>query len=371
MALIPFLLIFLPLVLSLQIFASIIPLTSAWNSNTVAVPATTAALSHSILGRCHHRHSVVNRSRRHCSSRRRPIVIFVAAANVDVNDASSLSNNDDNSVEVVEVVPTDTEASSPTPPPSTTTTVVDNNNNDQDFFYDDVIRAARDDLVALSKALTSKCSDNEDGGDNVYIRRPSDALRLLREIDRLEALVAGPYSDATSSNLQRRLKKKELLVGDWTLLATAVVPSSGFRGRPIRDDDKRIINDGGRSRSAKGIGPLFRELQQKPSIEVTQRIRCTTSEDLDDDVDDDDDGSTKPMEIDRVDNVIEISPPDDDENNTSLFRRLLNPLAISKTKFVLIHKANVESIHPVLRTKISWTSTVLNVAGSSTSSTNQ
>jgi hypothetical protein len=41
----------------------------------------------------------------------------------------------------------------------------------------------------------------------------------------------------------------------------------------------------------------------------------------------------------------------------------VNPFKVQKAKIVLIHKAKVESIQPVLRTKIAYTSTVINVAG--------
>jgi hypothetical protein len=119
-------------------------------------------------------------------------------------------------------------------------------------------------------------------------------------------------------------------------------------------------------RNSKGF-EWFNDLKEAPSIEVTQRIRCTANEKAQADGDD---NATTTMEIDRVDNVIEISPPSTDDN---ILLRLLNPLSISKTKLVLIHNANIESVHPVLRTKIAWVSTVLNVAGpsSTSSSSNQ
>jgi hypothetical protein len=239
-------------------------------------------------------------------------------------------------------------------------------NHGEEFYYDEVVRAARDDLVALSQTLTSS-NGGGSSSKNVYVRRPSDAIRLLKEIDRLEAIVASSNNNNDdNNNFQRRRRKKELLVGDWTLIATANVPSSRFRGRTTKDNKMNDSRD--RNRNSKGFG-WFNDFQEAPSIEVTQRIRSTANEKAK--ADGDEYGSTTKtttaMEIDRVDNVIEISPPTTDENNILL--RLLNPLSISKTKLVLIHNANIESVYPVLRTKIAWVSTVLNVAGGSSTTT--
>lgn len=285
-----------------------------------------------------------------CSSstlqQQRPIVV-AAAMMVD----SSLLTEDE------AVVPSTNNSSATLP----------TTNNDEEFYYDDVVRTARDDLVSLSQALTSATSSNTivGIGKNVFLRRPSDAIRLVREIDRLEAIViASSSNDNKENNFQRRQKTKELLVGDWVLIATANVPSSRFRGRATNDNNKKI-NDG-RGRKSKGIGWVNDGIR----FEVTQRIRCTANEkgetDGESNVDDGNNTTTATtMEIDRVDNVIEIFPPTDENN---ILRRLLNPLSIARTKLVLIHNANIESVSPVLRTKIAWVSTVLNVAGTSSAS---
>jgi hypothetical protein len=274
------------------------------------------------------------------SSRRIPIVAVGAIA-----EASLLSEDD--------VVPT-TNSSLPTP----------TDNHGEEFYYDEVVRAARDDLVALSQTLTSS-NGGGSSSKNVYVRRPSDAIRLLKEIDRLEAMVASSNNNYDDNNFQRRRRKKELLVGDWTLIATANVPSSRFRGRTTNDNKMNDSSD----RNSNGFG-WFNNFQEAPSIEVTQRIRSTANEKAQSDGDENGTNATTTtatMEIDRVDNIIEISSPTTDENNMLL--RLLNPLSISKTKLVLIHNANIESVYPVLRTKIAWVSTVLNVAGGSSTTT--
>ncbi|KAL3806057.1 hypothetical protein ACHAXA_005780 [Cyclostephanos tholiformis] len=106
----------------------------------------------------------------------------------------------------------------------------------------------------------------------------------------------------------------------------------------------------------------FREVIDR-SIVVMQRIRNVG------------DAAGK---IDRVDNVIEFSPletvggifPEDAQSasSTSILDGLLNivnPLKLKKAKVVLVHKAEVESSSPVLRLRIAWISSVLNVAGTS------
>jgi hypothetical protein len=71
--------------------------------------------------------------------------------------------------------------------------------------------------------------------------------------------------------------------------------------------------------------------------------------------------------------VIEYTPLKTLENilpqDNALFQSIrtwnVNPLDVSKSKITLIHKANVESLEPVFRTKLSLKSVVVNVAGTS------
>lgn len=94
----------------------------------------------------------------------------------------------------------------------------------------------------------------------------------------------------------------------------------------------------------------------RKSITVTQRIRSIGG--------DDDQGENV---IDRVDNVIEYTPP------TSLRDLLpdapidieINPLKVSRNKVALVHTAEVESLTPVFRTRIKLQSVVVNIAGTS------
>ena len=218
------------------------------------------------------------------------------------------------------------------------------------------ILQSRNKLLALSKTL----ADNSPSGK--FIARPSDKIKLQNAINDLEAKSSPLSGD----------QAKEMLVGDWTLIATANLPSSDIRRRfdnKSDDDDKKKSGKGGwfsnkngkkkERRSGLSLfgsdGPILNPIQKsiRKTIGVTQRIRNM-------------DGSASAGDIDRVDNVIEITPLDTLEDIIpsesplyNIFGNVnVNPLQVTKSKIVLVHKAEVESVEPVLRTKISLTSTV-------------
>jgi hypothetical protein len=147
------------------------------------------------------------------------------------------------------------------------------------------------------------------------------------------------------------------MLGDWTLIATASVTPRLFSRRTAYDADETRAT----TMSTKELNPIQKALTR--TINVTQRIRCIT----------DDEYSSSGNIINRVDNVIELTPlttldgilPTDSPLTSSLNKvlNIVNPFKVQKAKIVLIHKAKVESIQPVLRTKIAYTSTVINVAG--------
>eukprot|EP00577_Skeletonema_sp_RCC1716_P013720 CAMPEP_0113423802 /NCGR_PEP_ID=MMETSP0013_2-20120614/29237_1 /TAXON_ID=2843 ORGANISM="Skeletonema costatum, Strain 1716" /NCGR_SAMPLE_ID=MMETSP0013_2 /ASSEMBLY_ACC=CAM_ASM_000158 /LENGTH=496 /DNA_ID=CAMNT_0000311735 /DNA_START=62 /DNA_END=1552 /DNA_ORIENTATION=+ /assembly_acc=CAM_ASM_000158 len=215
---------------------------------------------------------------------------------------------------------------------------------------------ARNRLIALSKALTSNSPTGK------FITRPSSTKKFQQAIADLEAVA----SSTTSSS-----REKELLLGDWKLIATANVPSSDIRRRITEkqnsnnssssDKKKSWFNmpqarSGLSSDNSSSLNPIQKSIQK--SFQVTQRIRNDGAED---------------EEINRVDNVIEFTPLDSlddifpkESPLSNIFGQInVNPLQVKKGKVVLIHKAEVESVSPILRTKIAWTSSVLNVAGTS------
>ena len=224
----------------------------------------------------------------------------------------------------------------------------------------EAVLQARNRLIALSKSLTSNSPTGK------FLTKPQDKKKFQQAIADLEAVAS------TSSPTAR---DRDMLLGDWMLLATASVPSSDIRRRM---NEKQSSGDNKKSwftmpkgksglldtSSSSSLNPLQKSIQK--SFQVTQRIR-------------NDGGSTTTdggaATIDRVDNVIEFTPIDSLEDILPKESPLVNiigkvnvnPLQVKKSKVVLIHKAEVESVSPILRTKIAWTSSVVNVAGEKTS----
>ncbi|KAL9188121.1 hypothetical protein ACHAXT_006499 [Thalassiosira profunda] len=209
----------------------------------------------------------------------------------------------------------------------------------------EAVLQSRNRLLALARTL----ADNSPSG--TFVSRPADKKKLQTAINELEALAPLPGE-----------RERDLLLGDWTLIATAGLPSSNIRSRLDKRKEKRGGWFGKQPRSGLSLFGTDNPLQKsiRNAVEVTQRIR--------------NDGSGESGgPINRVDNVIEVSPLDTLEGvlpeESPLFGVLgnvnVNPLQVKKSKVVLVHKAEVESVKPVLRTKIAWTSSVLNVAGTS------
>jgi len=222
------------------------------------------------------------------------------------------------------------------------------------------ILQSRNKLLALALTLT-----NNTPSGKIFINRPSDKIKLQNAINNLEGLVGSSSSE---------INEKSLL-GDWKLICTANLPTSDIRRRfdsnTSSDDSKKkkkrrspLSSFNSKSNKSK-LSPLQTSIQN--SIQVTQRIRNdgTTGGS----------GISGEYNINRVDNVIEITPLNTLEsvllpNESSPLQNILsniniNPLQVKKSKIVLVHRASIESVKPILRTRIALSSTILNVAGSS------
>lgn len=223
----------------------------------------------------------------------------------------------------------------------------------------EAILQSRNRLIALSSTLASNSATGK------FISRPADKIKLQNAVNDLEALTSfQPPSE-------------QMMLGDWTLIATANVPSSDIRRRFDKKNDNNNLlgwfgnKNGDNKRSGlslfgsegRPLNPIQKSIRK--SIEVTQRIRSDGVRT--------NDSSSDSNSINRVDNVIEYTPLDTLQDiipkDFPLFGFLenlnVNPLQVKKSKVVLVHKAEVESVAPVLRTKIAWVSSVLNVAGTS------
>ena len=135
----------------------------------------------------------------------------------------------------------------------------------------------------------------------------------------------------------------EMLLGDWTLVCSTASAST-----------EQVPVGGGGFDTSKlpflNAGPVkdIRKLINR-SLKVEQRVLST-----------EDDPSTT---FDRIDHVLEYQPPSKLteflDNVPEALRALnLNPLNVSTGKFVLIHKAELESAIPVIKTKLSLSSVV-------------
>ena len=196
----------------------------------------------------------------------------------------------------------------------------------------DVVDKAKNRVLSLASNI------KEDSKTGVFIADAGVRSDLKRAVADLEAVCGNPTD-----------RERQLMIGDWTLLCTT------------NSADGRGNDDSSAKRKKKGPKLPFK-LPELPfqnkltkSISVTQRIRCM------------DEGAVGDAKvIDRVDNVIEFTPFADTFGDllgdslpfAALKDLTVNPLEVKKSKISLIHKAEVQSVTPVLRTKINLQSYV-------------
>jgi hypothetical protein len=200
--------------------------------------------------------------------------------------------------------------------------------------------------------LLSVCErlKNENG---VFLVDKDARDQLLRAVDDLESRSEPPGSNAWDQT-------KKLFVGDWTLLCTTTTSSSS--NLPVVLDRSKLPSF--------LSGPLQTLTNQVSGlsnkyVKVQQRIRT--------------DPNTG--DVTRVDHVIEYAPPKTLKEVLSSISTTnsnappsipdalagldLNPLEVSKSKLVLVHKATVDTASTNLSTRLTLQSVVLNVAGTS------
>lgn len=189
----------------------------------------------------------------------------------------------------------------------------------------------RNELLYTTKSLT------EESPTGIFLTTPTAMESFSKATARLEAI--------TPSMTQR---EKELLIGDWVLLATC---------RSLKRTSNVQLPEGMKKLPFNIKTPKLAD-SIRNSITVLQRIRRNDDEESDN-------------EINRIDHVIQYTPLTlsdliPEKSPFSAIRNWnVNPLEVSQSKITLIHDASVESIEPTLRTKINLKSVVVNVAGKS------
>jgi PAP_fibrillin len=148
----------------------------------------------------------------------------------------------------------------------------------------------------------------------------------------------------------------ELLPGDWDLICTIATTSTPMSSLYENDLIKNLL-----PKTASPVVTLGNRF-----LTITQRIRC---------MDDDDDNNMNA--INRVDHVIEYHPPKqlgdlfnnvDSKDSSSWWSNInINPLSVSQSKVILVHKADVlpkdDESNGNVKLRLTLQSVVNNVAG--------
>jgi hypothetical protein len=187
---------------------------------------------------------------------------------------------------------------------------------------------AKEKLIATAKRLKSE--------NGVFIVGKQGKRELESAVTELEKISEPPSPTAYLEDF----------LGDWTLLCTTATDTEGV-------DTSRLPAFLNKEGPLKAIRDSITESVNK-YLTVQQRIRSEN-----------DDG-----EIDRVDHVLEYKPPAKlqevlDNLPEQLTSLNINPLHVSKSKLILVHKAEVVSESP-LKVKLGLKGIILNVAGTST-----
>jgi hypothetical protein len=187
---------------------------------------------------------------------------------------------------------------------------------------------AKEKLIATAKRLKSE--------NGVFIVGKQGKRELESAVTELEKISEPPSPTAYLEDF----------LGDWTLLCTTSTDTEGV-------DTSRLPAFLNKEGPLKAIRDSITESVNK-YLTVQQRIRSEN-----------DDG-----EIDRVDHVLEYKPPAKlqevlDNLPEQLTSLNINPLHVSKSKLILVHKAEVVSERP-LKVKLGLKGIILNVAGTST-----
>ena len=193
---------------------------------------------------------------------------------------------------------------------------------------------AKQNLLSVCERLK-----NENG---LFIVDKASRDQLTQAVEELESRSEPPGANAWDES-------KRNLVGDWTLLCTTTTNTPAvdrsqipaFLAGPLQEVRSRVTR----------LANTY--------LKVQQRIRTDPNS----------------GDVTRIDHVIEYAPPksvkdllsnsDGPSIPDAIAGLNLNPLDISKSKLVLVHKAAVSTTSTTLTTKLTLQSVVVNVAGTS------
>jgi len=192
----------------------------------------------------------------------------------------------------------------------------------------------RNELLQKAKSLV------EESPTGLFITKPSSMDEFIQAASRLEAITPSMTEN-----------EKDLLVGDWQLVATSRRLKIAKMNNVKSDDDNKKKKNPFSSLNVPKLNDNIRN-----SITVIQRIRAMSSSSSDG--------------IDRIDNIIQYKPLNNlldiipESSPLNFIRNVnVNPLDVTQTKVTLVHKAEVESVEPTLRSKLGLQSVVLSLAG--------
>jgi hypothetical protein len=201
-------------------------------------------------------------------------------------------------------------------------------------LFETIVDAAAEPVIDVSETIAKsellELAEDLNDKYGVFVIDSKAQEQLRDAVEKLEMVTETAPTDPAG------------LVGDWKLLcstATATIEKGGPVSKFGGIDTSKIpfFNE----------GPLkmIRDTINK-ALTVEQLIKVG------------EDGS-----IDRIDHVIDYMPPDTLsaflENIPDAVKNLnINPLQIKENKFILVHKAEVEQLEPVLKTKLSLQSVV-------------
>jgi len=223
------------------------------------------------------------------------------------------------------------------------------------------VDAARENLLKVCRRL------KEENGILVVDRDGKDELKAAVEaLERMTAAAADGGATIPASSTEEAERQ---LVGSWTLLCTTSATKRGIDKSKLpaflfREGPLQTIRNGIRQAANRYVS-------------VRQVVKAGTEQyDVAE--------HKARLKIDRVDHVIQYEPPKQlrdlvDNLPEQLTDLDINPLDVSKSKLVLVHAASVvepdvddeevtadAAAPPLLKTKLTLKSIVLNVAGTST-----